>query len=235
MAVFFVFMDIFALTTGPFGINTWIVGLCENKVLVFDPAACHFTRDSQKIVGFLKEKNLEPVAFLLTHGHFDHITGTGVCKSFYPDVPLAVHKADSVMIGKNAADVQKLQLKGMGLEKLLPALEGLPDPDVVFSGEEILSSIIKTDDSKVKDALSGWKIFNTPGHTKGSVCYYNEKEKILITGDTIFYHSWGRTDFPGGSESEMNKSLGRIYSTLPHDVLVYPGHEYAGFPLGENL
>ncbi len=228
-------MNIFALTTGPFSINTWIVELCENKVLVFDPAACHFTRDSQKIVGFLKEKNLEPIAFLLTHGHFDHITGTGVCKSFYPDIPLVVHVADSVMIGKNAVNAQKIQLVDMGLEKLLPALEELPDPDIVFTEENVLSSIIKTDDFKVKNALFGWKILHTPGHTKGSVCYYNEKEKMLITGDTIFYHSWGRTDFPGGSESEMNESLNRIYSTLPHDVLVYPGHEYSGFSLGENL
>ena len=116
----------------------------------------------------------------------------------------------------------------------MPALEGLPDADVAFSGEPVLSSIIKTDDLELKNALSDWKILHTPGHTKGSVCYYNEKEKILVTGDTIFYHSWGRTDFPGGSESEMMKSLERIYSTLPQDVQVFPGHEYAGFLLTEN-
>lgn len=228
-------MNISVLNTGPFGINTWIIELCKNKVLVFDPAACRFTRDSQKIVGFLKEKNLEPVAFLLTHGHFDHIAGTGICKSFYPEVPLVVHSADSRMIGKNASEAQKSQLEDMGFEKFLPALEGLPEPDVAFCGESLLSSIIKTDDRELKDALASWKVLHTPGHTKGSVCYYNEKEKILVSGDTIFYHSWGRTDFPGGSAAEMNKSLERIYSTLPKDVLVYPGHEYAGFPLGENL
>ncbi|MEE0886581.1 MAG: MBL fold metallo-hydrolase [Treponema sp.] len=227
-------MNISVLNTGPFGINTWIIELCKNKALVFDPAACRFTRDSQKIIDFLKEKNLEPVAFLLTHGHFDHITGTGICKSFYPEVPLLIHNEDSVMIGKNAAEVQKFQLESMGLEKLLPALEGLPDADVAFSGEPVLSSIIKTDDLELNNALSDWKILHTPGHTKGSVCYYNEKEKILVTGDTIFYHSWGRTDFPGGSESEMMKSLERIYSTLPQDVQVFPGHEYAGFLLTEN-
>lgn len=235
MAAFFIFMNIYVLNTGPFGINTWIVEICKGKALVFDPAACRFTRDSQKIVGFLKEKNLEPVAFLLTHGHFDHITGTGICKSFFPVVPLVIHEADSAMIGTNAAEAQRFQLESMGLEKLLPALEGLPGPDVAFCGEPILSSIIRTDDGELKDALDSWKILHTPGHTKGSVCYYNEKEKILITGDTIFYHSWGRTDFPGGSEAEMNKSLERIYSILPKDVLVYPGHEYAGFQLGENF
>ena len=87
-------MNISVLNTGPFGINTWIIELCKNKALVFDPAACRFTRDSQKIIDFLKEKNLEPVAFLLTHGHFDHITGTGVCKSFYPEGPLLILRVD---------------------------------------------------------------------------------------------------------------------------------------------
>lgn len=98
----------------------------------------------------------------------------------------------------------------------------------------MLSSVIEAKDPDVAAALSAWKVLHTPGHTEGSVCYYNEKEKILITGDTIFYHSWGRTDFPGGSERKMVKSLERIYSSLPDDVLVYPGHDYAGFALAEN-
>lgn len=228
-------MDISVLNTGPFSINTWIVNVCKNKVLVFDPAACSFTRDSGKIVGFLKEKNLEPAAFLLTHGHFDHIAGTGICKSVYPDVPLVVHADDLQMIGKNASKAQSELLSLMGLEKFLPALENLPEPDIAFSGEPLLSDVIKTSDSELEDALSGWKVFHTPGHTEGSVCYYNESEKKLVTGDTIFYHSWGRTDFPGGSESEMMKSLSRIYTSVPQDVLVFPGHDYAEFPLGENF
>lgn len=228
-------MDISVLNTGPFSINTWIVKICKNKVLVFDPAACKFTRDSGKIAGFLKENNLEPAAFLLTHGHFDHIAGTGICKSVYPDVPLAVHENDLKMAGKNASGAQARLLGSMGFEKFLPALENLPEPDVAFSGEPLLNSIVKTSDAELEEALSDWKIFHTPGHTEGSVCYYNEKEKTLITGDTIFYHSWGRTDFPGGSEPEMMKSLSRIYNSLPKDVMVFPGHDYAGFPLGENF
>lgn len=227
-------MNISVLNTGPFRINTWIVELCKNKVLVFDPAACSVTNDSLEIVNFLKANSLEPAAFLLTHGHFDHITGTGICKSFFPDAPLALHKEDLPMVGASAADAQKNQLEAMGLGMIVPALNGLPEPDAAFSGEPLLSSVIEAKDTDVAAALSAWKVLHTPGHTEGSVCYYNEKEKILITGDTIFYHSWGRTDFPGGSERKMVKSLERIYSSLPDDVLVYPGHDYAGFALAEN-
>ena len=71
-------------------------------------------------------------------------------------------------------------------------------------------------------------------YTKGSACFYNESEKVLISGDTVFYQSYGRTDLPGGSEAQMQKSLSRIFETLPDDVLVYPGHGACGFELGAN-
>ena len=66
------------ILTGPFQVNTWIIPLAENKVLVVDPAACSYIRDTLKIVSYLTEASLEPAGFLLTHGHFDHITGTAV-------------------------------------------------------------------------------------------------------------------------------------------------------------
>ena len=67
------------------------------------------------------------------------------------------------------------------------------------------------------------KVLSTPGHTKGSVCFYFEDDKILFSGDTLFRESVGRTDFEGGSMSDMRKSLSRLL-TLPEDVKVYPGH-----------
>lgn len=227
-------MNINCLQTGPFGINTWIVPLIGNKVLVFDPGACFFTRDANKITGFLSEFNLEPVAFVLTHGHFDHITGTGVLKSKYPKVPLVCHKNDCVMIGSNAVSTQMPSLEAMGLELIVHALEELPDADVVFSENTSLDRLICTDDEDLKKCLASWNAICTPGHTPGSVCYYNSNEKILISGDTIFYHSWGRTDLPGGNEAEIMKSLNMIYKTIPEDTLVYPGHDYSGFKLQEN-
>lgn len=228
-------MNISVLNTGPFGVNTLIVPLCENKVLVFDPAACNFTNDSNKITSFLSSNNLEPIAFILTHGHFDHITGTGIMKKAYPDVPLVCCKEDSIMVGQNAEYAQSYVLEQMGLENLCAALKTLPSPDILFSGEPVLSSLLKNiSDKNLIAELNCWKALHTPGHTPGSVCWYNKNEKILISGDTVFFHSWGRTDLPGGSESLMAKSLKRIYSEIPDDVQVFPGHETVGFLLGEN-
>lgn len=227
-------MKINCVQTGPFGINTWIVSLCGNKVLVFDPGACSFTNDESAITDFLKDEGLEPAAFILTHGHFDHITGTGVVKAAYPNVPLIVNKRDAFMIGPDAANVQMPVLEAMGLESLSAALKNLPDADITFDGDTTLTELLKPQEEELKKSTSQWKSICTPGHTKGSVCWYNAEEKVLISGDTIFYHSWGRTDFPGGSEAEIMKSLSKIYENLPGDVKVFPGHDYAGFFLGDN-
>ena len=69
-----------------------------------------------------------------------------------------------------------------------------------------------------------WKVFETPGHTIGSCCYYIEKEEVLFSGDTLFAGSYGRTDFPTGSGRQIAESVRRLLSTLPDDTMVYPGH-----------
>lgn len=227
-------MEIKQLNTGPFGVNTWIVPLCGNKVIVFDPAACEFTLDSEKITGFLLNNNLSPVCIILTHGHFDHIMGTRVLKNAFPELPLICHKNDLSMCGASAFETQGQALEMMGLSYLAGALKELPEPDIFFENEVALSALVKTEDEELRNALAEWKVICTPGHTPGSVCWYNKAQKILISGDTVFYHSWGRTDLPGGSEADIRKSLSRLYSLIPDEVLVFPGHDYAGFCIGEN-
>lgn len=69
-----------------------------------------------------------------------------------------------------------------------------------------------------------FKVIFTPGHTAGSVCYLVESEDILISGDTLFMESLGRTDFPTGSQSQILSSIKERLFTLPDDTLVYPGH-----------
>jgi glyoxylase-like metal-dependent hydrolase (beta-lactamase superfamily II) len=66
-------------------------------------------------------------------------------------------------------------------------------------------------------------VFKLPGHSQGSVAYYSEADKTLFSGDTLFRGSIGRTDFKGGDEQSMIKSLACL-SKLPDDTIVYPGH-----------
>ena len=114
---------------------------------------------------------------------------------------------------------------------LIPFVSKLPFADYFLEDGKTLSQCMNVEDS----AFSKWRVIHTPGHTKGSVCIYNEKEKVLISGDTVFYHSYGRTDFEGGSERVMQKTLENIYTFLPKDTRLYPGHDTYGFLLKDNL
>ena len=69
-----------------------------------------------------------------------------------------------------------------------------------------------------------FKIILTPGHTKGGICIYNEKERLIFTGDTLFSGSWGRTDLPSGNFEEIMKSINDRLMSLPDETIVYPGH-----------
>lgn len=238
-------MTLSVLNTGVFNINTYIIELCEKRALIIDPAACHYTHDEDKITSYIKSHDLTPLAVFLTHGHFDHIMGTAVLKSSYPAIALCCNSEDEFMAGSNAAAIQSAALGDMGLMGLVSALKGLPDMDITFSGGDTFCDVLTKgrnigNDSKnysgdLLNALSDWTIISTPGHTKGSSCFYNAREKTLITGDTIFFQSYGRCDLPGGSERSMQKSLKSIYKTIPHDTKVYPAHEEYGFLLEENL
>ncbi len=214
------------IKTGPLRVNTLIVTLEEpgdsnskNKVFIVDPACCDFSCDKDIIVHYLKEKSLEPVAIILTHGHFDHIAGLTTLKENFPDIKIYINKKDADCIGESGRKKQSQTLDAMGFSEFIPSVSNLPAPDEFLEdGNEIF----------------GWTILETPGHTKGSVCLYNEKEGLLISGDTIFFHSYGRTDLAGGNDADMNKSLERIYKTIPKHTKVYPGHDITGFTLEEN-
>ena len=117
------------------------------------------------------------------------------------------------------------------------------DTDLIESGEEMLRepSINMTvhygqgcsivPDVFLEDLdvirLAGFSVqmIHTPGHTKGSCCYYLKDEGVLFSGDTVFYGSVGRTDFPGGSTAEIVRSLHKLVDSLPEETEVFPGHD----------
>lgn len=234
------------LRTGPLKVNSFIVPLVRNFVFIVDPAGCRFSRDSNVISDYLKENNLVPVAVVLTHGHFDHVAGLPFICSSWPSLAVVIHKNDSNLIGADSKDEQSRHLELMGFEVFLPFVSELPGAtgflednktlwDAIhaqleqqFSGDEELFA-------ELKEKAEQWVVLHTPGHTTGSCCLYNEMERLLISGDTVFYHSWGRCDLPGGNEMEMGKSLLRVAENVEDDTLVYPGHDMCGFKLEENL
>ena len=243
-------MDIKVLNTGLLRVNSLIVPLCKNKVFVVDPAACSYSHDGDKITAYLRENGLECYAIVLTHSHFDHITGIDVLKKAFPAAKIAIHENEANELENPPGPMGQSVLRFFGLEALYNVIAGQPPADVllahgctlkVLEGENdsvfeenatSKSASVKSADSELLDALSQWKVLLTPGHTPGSICLYNKKENILISGDTLFQDSWGRTDMYGGNEQEIFKSLRYLRDKIPSGTKVYPGHD-SSFVMGE--
>ena len=154
-------------------------------------------QEPERIVDTLAKKRLEPAAVLLTHAHFDHIGAIpGLLKQF-PDLPVYVHEKDAPMFGH--------------------PLNQLPPEYPPFAKSKNLAALNSL------ESLDGLEILETPGHTPGGVCYYLPKDKLLLSGDTLFAGSVGRTDLPGGDMATLMDSLKKL-TALPDDTLVIPGH-----------
>lgn len=136
---------------------------------------------------------------LLTHGHVDHVLGLQKVKERFPAARLALCEADRNWYEKTA-----LQASMFGLRH-----HPVPPPDAW------LSPPCET---------AGIQVIPTPGHTPGSVCYFIPEENVLFSGDTLFAGGVGRTDFPGGSWSQLVQSIHWLYQNIPPAVRVYPGH-----------
>ena len=150
-----------------------------------------------RIIDLLAKKGLEPAAILLTHGHFDHIGGVPGLLEKFPALPVYVHEKDRQMFGH--------------------PLNQLPPEYTSFEKPRNLATLDNL------EGLEGLEILETPGHTPGGVCYYFPKDKLLLSGDTLFAGSVGRTDLPGGDMATLMDSLKKL-TALPDDTLVIPGH-----------
>ncbi|WP_286082632.1 MBL fold metallo-hydrolase [Parablautia intestinalis] len=168
----------------------------SSQALVFDPAD-----KGDYIYNGLKEKGFTVAAILLTHGHFDHIWGVEALKEL-SGVKVYAYEEEREVCENASVNVSK----GAGRPCIVQADTYLKD------GEE-----------RTIEGIS-FKLLATPGHTKGSCCYYFEDDKILISGDTLFQESVGRTDLPTGSMSTLVRSVKEKLMPLPEDVRVYPGH-----------
>ena len=173
----------------------------EKETIVFDPADY-----GKEIYEELARKGLEIKAIFLTHGHFDHILGVAALK-----------QASGAPVYASA------------LERDL-----LADPDPNTSSQLRRSCTLEADHylndgDKVTEAGITMRMISTPGHTEGSCCYYIEGSEtggdpILISGDTLFEGSVGRTDLPTGSMHDIVESIRTKLYVLPDNTQVYSGH-----------
>lgn len=185
------------MVLGPVQTNCYfLINEDTKEVLIVDPAD-----RAQKIIEWINSEGLKPTAILLTHGHFDHIMGVAGVKKEY-NIPIYASKDEVEVLADPQINVSTI----MGAYLSMKA-------DKLFSDGDVLE-------------LAGMKlkVISTPGHTIGSVCFYMEEEKVLISGDTLFEASVGRSDFPTGSSRQLIESIKTRLFVLPDDTDVFPGH-----------
>lgn len=178
--------------------NSYIICDEETKeAMVIDPGG-----EPKRIAEVLDILEAKLKYIFLTHCHADHIGGVGELKNL---------KGGKILVSR--PDSEGLYNKDINLAEYInmeiPELEAdsrVDDGDLIHVGN------------------IEFKIIATPGHTKGGLSLYSEKEGLVFTGDTLFSGSWGRTDLPTGSFVEIITSITDKLMTLPDDTIVYPGH-----------
>lgn len=189
-------------------INQLVVGVCQtncyiiynkdtNEAMIVDPGD-----QAEDISMRCRMLGVVPKAILLTHGHFDHMMAAGKLKEEF-HIPIYAAEKEAPLLADARANLSAMWAKPVCIK-----------PDCLVKEGDKLD-------------ICGFSItvIETPGHTIGGVCFYIPEEEVLLSGDTLFCGSFGRTDFPTGSMSVLARSIREKLFQLPDVTQVYPGHE----------
>ncbi|MDD6254126.1 MAG: MBL fold metallo-hydrolase [Bacteroidales bacterium] len=173
----------------------------SGEAVIIDPGFYN-AAEAETLYRKIESENLVPKMILLTHGHFDHIFGVKECAVKY-GIPVMMNRADNIILENDGA---------------IAAAFGLRAPDVDFD------TLPLEDGQTVPFGETVFRVIATPGHTPGGVCFYDEADKVLFSGDTLFAGSIGRTDNAWGDYDSLIKCIMEKLMGLDGDVSVIPGH-----------
>ncbi len=195
-------MNVAVLVFNPVQENTYILW-DETKECVVVDAGCSNDMEFAALENFIAERGLKPVMAINTHGHFDHLLGVERFKSEH-GIPFAMSSLDMFLVESTK---EGSFVYGIPIGKMPSKIDiDLDEVSEVRFGETTL------------------QVIKTPGHTPGHVSLFEAESRVLLTGDTLFKESIGRTDLPGGDYVQLMKSIITKIIPLGDDVVIYPGH-----------
>jgi glyoxylase-like metal-dependent hydrolase (beta-lactamase superfamily II) len=186
---------------GPFQENTYVLWDDSKECIILDPGNSN-SSENKKLSAFITENQLIPKRLILTHAHVDHINGNKYVFDTYGLLP-EVHKDDVYFIEKHLATAN---MYGIPAEQSPMPKAFINEGDIISFGNSSLNTL------------------HTPGHSPGSISYYNIEDKFIIGGDVLFYGSIGRSDLPMGNHDTLIKSITEKLIPLGDDMKVYSGH-----------
>jgi len=184
-----------------FMVNTYLLYDETGDCVIIDPA-CYETGEKAQLQDFITENNLRVVRNLNTHCHIDHVLGNEFVSLTYGIRP-EYHK-------NSVPFFQTVQEIGASFGYTVGRM---PEPKKFLVPGEVVSW-----------GNSELTVLFTPGHAEGSVCFYNEAQDFVVTGDVLFRDTIGRTDLPTGDFDQLMASIRNRLFTLPDATIVYPGH-----------
>jgi glyoxylase-like metal-dependent hydrolase (beta-lactamase superfamily II) len=191
------------LALGAFEANSYLLVAEDGRQAILIDAPDQI----EPMIDLAARLGVTPELLVHTHGHVDHMSGNETLKRRWPHLKIAIHEADAEMLVSPERNLSTMT----GQEAASPPADRLlKDGDKISLGEETL------------------EVLHTPGHTPGGICLYLARPRsgppLVITGDTLFSASIGRSDFPGGNSKTLLRSIRTKLLSLPDETVCYPGH-----------
>ena len=196
-------MNIKIFEFNPIAVNTYVLFDETGECVIVD-AACFYPNEQQELLKFINDKKLVVKHLLNTHLHFDHVFGVNFIEEHF-DVKMQAHKGDEFLLASMDQQMAMFGFPSNG--KYIPTVGKYIDENEI-----------------IKFGNQEFSIMNVPGHSPGSLVFYNQKEGLVVSGDVLFNGSIGRTDLPQGDYNLLIDGIKTKLLILPGDTMVYPGH-----------
>ena len=185
-------------------VNTYVIWDETNEAAVIDPG-CFYPGETEQLSEFIKENNLTFKLLLDTHLHFDHVFGNNFVEETY-GVKARANDLDKPWIDNIGSRLSVFGIRYDGHVNPIEPQNVLHEGDTVTFGNTTLH------------------VLHIPGHSPGSLVFWNKEQQCVFTGDVMFQGSYGRTDFPDGDYQALMDGIRTKLLTMPAETVVYPGH-----------